>query len=366
MPQFDTDKPRPRVKAYGVILATVVSIASLLLLVVTQEPKKAVSSPAPAKAAIVPQIADAKSEAEIIFRGKSFSDLQRKMLLPYAGEILSIEAKEGQAVSQDTVLIKYKLDRQSMMQVHQILFPSQVISLKNALFDLQINLDKLNKVSLPLKKMALEKSEQELSDIKALHSKGLADAETVTNKEREAESSRKQVLEVHKSIKQVEDGLKKTEEDLKFTEEKQKRDLDLLEYQTKRSYSDTTDLPLDVAFLTAPISGQIIWLSPELRLNSELPSGAPAITVATTHPMIVRCKVHELDLVKLKTGDRGSVTFDALPEKRFPCRVSRIPWVSRNPALESPADYEIECLLDNMEGRIKDGLTCNVRISVTQ
>ncbi len=365
MPQFDTDKPRPRVKAYGVLLATVVAIASLVLLVVTQEPKKAVSSPAPAKAAIVPQIADAKSEAEIIFRGKSFSDLQRKILLPYGGEILSIEAKEGQVISQDAVLIKYKLDRQSMMQVHQILFPSQVISLRSARFEQQVNLDKLNKVSLPLKKIALEKAEQELSDIKALNSKGLADSETVTNKEREAESARKQVLEVQKTIKQVEDSLRKTEEDLQFTEDKQKRDLDLLEYQTKRTYLNS-DLPLDIAFVTAPINGQVIWLSPELRINSELPTGSPAITVATTHPMVVRCKVHELDLVKLKTGDRGSVTFDALPERRFPCKVSRIPWVSRNPALESPADYEIECLLDNMEGRIKDGLTCNVRISVTQ
>ena len=365
MPQFDTDKPKPRAKAYGVLLASIVAVASLVLLVVTQEPKKAVSSPVPAKAAIVPQIADAKSEAEIIFRGKSFSDLQRRIVLPYGGEIISIDVKEGQPVAQDAVLVKYKLDRQSMMQVHQILFPSQVISLKNALYDQQINLEKLVKVSLPVKQMALERSEQELADIRSLQSKGLAEAEGVTNKERETDSSRKQVLDVQKTIKQAEDGIRKTEEDLKFMENKQKRDLDLLEYQTKRVYNNS-DLPLDVAFISAPINGQVIWLSPDLRVNSELNAGSPVLTVATTHPMIVRCKVHELDLVKLKTGDRGSVTFDAIPEKRFPCKVSRIPWVSRNPALESPADYEIECLLDNMEGRIKDGLTCNVKISVTQ
>lgn len=365
MPLFDTDRPRPRVKAYGVVLACFVAVASLVLLVVTQEPKKAVSSPAPAKAAIVPQIADAKSEAEIIFRGKSFSDLQRRIVLPYGGEILSIDAKEGQGVNQDAVLIKYRLDRQSMMQVHQILFPAQVISLRNALADQKINLDKLNKVSLPLKKLAQEKAEQEFGDIKALNAKGLADLEAVTNKEREVESARKQVLEVRESIKQVENSIHKTEEDLKFYEEKQKRDLDLLEYQTKRTYKNS-DLPIDIAFIAAPINGQVIWLSPELRVNSELAAGVPVITVATTNPMVVRCKVHELDLVKLKAGDRGSVTFDAIPEKRFPCKVSRIPWVSRNPALESPADYEIECLLDNMEGRIKDGLTCNVKISVTQ
>lgn len=365
MPRFDTDKPRPRVKAYGVLLACFVAVASLALLVVTQEPKKAVSSPVPAKAAIVPQIADAKSEAEIIFRGKSFSDLQRRLALPYGGEILNIDAKEGQQVNQDGVLIRYKLDRQAMMQVHQILFPADVLKLRNALYDQQINLDKLNKVSFELKKMALEKAEHEFEDIKTLGAKGMADQETLVNKEREVESARKQLLEVRETIKQAEDGIRKTEEDLKFVEDKQKRDLDLLEYQTKRSYSKSQD-PLDIAFIAAPINGQVIWLSPELRINSELPAGSPVLTVATTHPMLVRCKVHELDLVKLKTGDRGSVTFDAIPEKKFPCKVNRIPWVSRNPALESPADYEIECLLDNMEGRIKDGLTCNVKISVTQ
>jgi hypothetical protein len=60
------------------------------------------------------------------------------------------------------------------------------------------------------------------------------------------------------------------------------------------------------------------------------------------------------------------VIFDAIPDKKYPCKVSRIPWVSRNPALEVPADYEIECLLENGDGKIKDGLTCNVRVSVTQ
>ena len=82
--------------------------------------------------------------------------------------------------------------------------------------------------------------------------------------------------------------------------------------------------------------------------------------------MVVRCKVHELDLVRLKTGDRGTVTFDAMPAKKIACKITRIPWVSRNPALDVPADYEIECLLENPDESIKDGLTCNVKIHVAR
>ena len=50
----------------------------------------------------------------------------------------------------------------------------------------------------------------------------------------------------------------RTRGDLKFFEDKYKRDLDLLEYQTRRSYQDS-DIPNDIAFLKAPISGQVFW-----------------------------------------------------------------------------------------------------------
>ena len=85
MLEYDTDKPRSRKKAFGVLLATGVAIVSVALLVITHKPDKAVSSPTPAKAAIVPQIADAKSEAEILFRGKSYPLVKRNILMPYKG-----------------------------------------------------------------------------------------------------------------------------------------------------------------------------------------------------------------------------------------------------------------------------------------
>ncbi|MHB8205153.1 MAG: HlyD family secretion protein, partial [Desulfomonilaceae bacterium] len=201
--------------------------------------------------------------------------------------------------------------------------------------------------------------------IRNLQTKNLAEQEAVKNAERRLETNQKQLWESKESLKQADEGLSRTREDLKFSEDKQKRDLDLLEYQTRRSYKDSS-IPNDIAFLKAPITGQVLWLSPDLRVNAEHAAGFPAITIAPTNPMVVRCKVHELDLVKLKMGDRGTVIFDAIPDKKYACKVSRIPWISRNPALEVPADYEIECLLENGDGKIKDGLTCNVKVSVAQ
>lgn len=340
-------------------------MVSLALLLLTHEPKKAESSPPPVKAAIVPQIADAKSEAEITFRGKSFSVFQRKLVMPYGGEILSIEVKEGQPVNENDVLVKYRLDRQAMIQVVEILYPAKVQDLKQAVYEQKTTRDKIRDVKLKIDEMNLEKAKQDLADVRQLWDKKLVEQQALRNAERKYETANKNLLATRNSLKQAEESLTKTREDLKFFEDKYKRDLDLLEYQTRRSYKDS-DIPNNIAFLKAPITGQALWLAPELRVNSELAAGFPTVTIAPTNPMVVRCKVHELDLVKLKMGDRGTVIFDAIPDKKYVCKVSRIPWVSRNPALEVPADYEIECLLENGDGKIKDGLTCNVRVSVAQ
>ncbi|MGO9116134.1 MAG: HlyD family secretion protein [Desulfomonilaceae bacterium] len=365
MQDSHTDKPWRRAKIFGAVVSVIAGMVILALVAITHEPKSAMSSPGPAKAAIVPQIADTKSETELLLRGKSFAPLQRKISMPFTGEILSISTKEGDAVNKDDVLATYKLDRMGMMEVHQTLYAEQVLNLKKAVHNQQIETDRFNKVHLPVKKLDLERVEKELSDLRDLRSKDLASADSITNKERQLESAKKGVLDVTEALKEAEANLAKSVEDLRFYEQKQKRDLDLLEWRTNRSYANS-DVPLDKAFLKAPISGQLIWMAPEIRIDAEVPRGFPVMTVAVMTPMVVRCKAHELELIKLKTGDRGSVNFDAIPEKTYPCKISRIPGISRNPALEVPADYEIECVLENPDSQIKDGLSCNVRMSITQ
>lgn len=366
MPPFDTDKPRRWTKAYGVLLAGLVAIGSLILVAVTQDPKNAVSSPGPAKAAIVPQIANAKSEAEILFRGKSFTVLHRGVRLPFSGEILKIHVREGQAVEEDETLVTYRIDRENMKRIHALLYPANVQNLKDGIYGQEIALFKLKNVALRVKELNLQTVRKQYEDIKQLEAKNLAPPEAVKIKERELEVAQKEIVDLKESIKQTEATLAKTKKDLKFQEGNRKRELDLLEWQAKRSYTKDTKNPLDIAYLKSPIAGQVMWLHPELRVKAEPPRGFEAVRVAPMDSMVVRCKVHELDLVKLKTGDRGTVIFDAIPEKQYPCHINRIPWVSRNPSLEVPADYEIECLLQNPDVRIKAGMTCNVKVSIKQ
>jgi len=366
MPELDIDKPRRRTKAYGVLLASLVAVGSLVLVAITQEPKSAVSSPGPAKAAIVPQIADSKSEAEVVFRGKSFSVMQRNVVLPFSGEITKIHVRVGDTVEKDAKLVTYKLDRQSMMSLQASLYPEAVLRLKAGVYDQRINLKKLKTVGLPVKELELEKAQKDYNDLRTLESKRLAAPDAVANSLRVVKATKKAVLEIQESIDQAESALEKLTKDLEFYEDKQKRDLDLLEWQTNRTYEKDSKLPQDVAYLVAPIAGKIIWLNADLRVEAEISRGFRAVLMALTNPMVVRCKVHELDLVKLKMGAKGTVKFDAIPQKTYHCKVSRIPWVSRNPSLEVPADYEIEASLEDADGRIMDGLTCNVNVNVRQ
>jgi multidrug resistance efflux pump len=363
MPLLSTEKWPRLSKMFGMVLAGLVAVVSIVIAAAIQEPKRAESSPAPVKAAIVPQIADAKSEAEIHLRGKSFSMLTRKVALPFAGTIESIEVKEGQMVEEGGVLASYKLEREPLNTVHQILYGAEVINLKKGLYDLEMQQKKIKDVEIPLQNIKIEKADRNLRDTREIQAKGLASIEAVKDKERELETAQKE-LEAHNNLRKInEDSIRKTKEDLRFATNKQNRDVDLLEWQTKRPYSDS-QLPLDTAYLKAPISGQVTYINPEFKINSLLGGGFPAFTIAPPDPTIIKCKVHELDLVKLRIGDRGTVTFDAVPDKKYPCKISRIPWVSRNPALEVPADYEVECLVEHGESKMRDGLTCNVKVNI--
>ncbi len=237
--------------------------------------------------------------------------------------------------------------------------------MKKSLADQALLLEKQVEVFMPQRKIELKRAEKDVSDAKELFAKGLTAKAALDYREEQLQIAKKGILETEDTIKQVELSITRGKEDVRFYESRQKREVELLEWQAQRSYSDTS-VPLDIAYLKAPISGQVIWMQQEFQPRAELPAGFQAITVAPMDSMVVRCKVHELDLVKLQVGDKGTVTFDAIPEKKYQCKISRIPWVSRNPALEVPADYDIECVLEDVDAKLKDGLTCNVKVTVRQ
>ncbi|MEW6350911.1 MAG: biotin/lipoyl-binding protein [Thermodesulfobacteriota bacterium] len=358
------DTKRLKTKAFGVLLAGLVAIASLILVTVTHGPKKAVSSPSVARAAIMPEIQDSKSEAEILFRGKSFALIKRNVMSQLGGIIDKIDVREGQFVKAGQVLGSYTLDRESLNRVQQSMYPASVLSLKNSMSARSNTIEKIRESGLPVKKLQLERAENELKVMRELTAKGMGNANAVREREREVEAVKKQIWELKVNMEDAETDLKKTKHDLEEAERKHKADMGILEWQAERKFPEAS-VPLSKGFFKAPISGRIVWMSPLAREDHEFKAGFVFMMVAPMDSVVVRCKVHELDLVKLKPNDRGTVSFDAIPKTEFRCTVLRIPWTPQNPSLEVPADYDIECLIEDAEGRIKEGLTCNVKVSVS-
>lgn len=350
------------------MLAVFVAIASLALVAVTQEPKKAVSSPVPAKAAIVPQIADAKSELEIHLRGKSFSVFKRPIVMYLGGVVTNIHVTEGQNVQAGQILAEYELDPPSLAHVYNVVKSASVDNAKKGLSDTEMALKKLEEIALPVKQIGIDKVKRELANIKELREKDLAQDSAVKNLENQLQILEKEKSDLAKSIEQTKTSKKVAKENYDFAKGSYDNSLNLLEWQLNRTFRSTdSDQDLKKAYLKSPIDGCVIRINPELRIQAQVPNGFQAMVIAPVDAILVRCKVHELDLVKLKTGERATAIFDAITDKRFPCKIDRIPWTSRNPALEVPADYDIECILDeNPGGIIKDGMTCTVKVSVQQ
>lgn len=368
MPEFNTERPRRMARGLGVTLAVLVALSSLALVAITQEPKKAVSSPMPAKAAIVPQIADAKSELEIHLRGKSFSVFKRPIVMYLGGVVKDVKVTEGQSVKAGDILAEYELDPQSLAHVYNVVKTANVDNAKKALADAEMALKKLEEVALPIKQIALDKIKRELSNIKELRGKDLVQDSAVKNLENQLQVVEKEKADLEKNIEQTRAARKVAKENYDFALGTYTNSIALLEWQLNRPFGPKDqEKDLKQAFLKSPIDGVVLRINPEFRPQAQLPNGFQAMVIAPMDPLLVRCKVHELDLVKLKTGDRATVIFDAITDKKFSCRIDRIPFTSRNPALEVPADYDIECLLDeNPGGIIKDGMTCTVKVSVQE
>lgn len=355
------EKSRSRSKIQGIALATLVAVVATVLAMVTHAPKKAVSKTSPA-AAIVPQIADVKTDAEIIFRGKSFPAYQRDCRIYFNGEITEIRVKEGDEVKEGDILATYVLDRAARIQVRNVLYPSALQNLRESLLQNEVALKKLTDIDMKLQEQNLEHAVKQLNRFKELQEKGMASAEAVDNADRVVFRSRKLIAGLKDNIETRRSSLAKMRKDLEFQEGRRKLDLDLLEWQAQRSFADES-IPTEMAYLKAPISGRIIWMHPDFAVHAELNRGFVAMKVAPVDGMVVRCKAHELELVRLREGDRGTITFDAIPDKEYPAKVSRIPWISRNATLEVPADYTVEFIVMNPDQRLKGGMTCSARVS---
>lgn len=262
---------------------------------------------------------------DLTFTGKLMCSLKRPVILPFPGEILSLEVSPGQQVKNGEVLARYRLNPEALQGLHRRLSPPQ-------LMDLQIKLAEVEKGLTTLR--GKEKALRELAR------QNLAAPQTLAQLEQDIKALARQQAALQERLGQ----------ERQFSREDQA----LLRQQLGVPLPSGR-VPEEGALL-APLDGYVVWMHPDLRPGVELKGGTPVIMVGVMDPMLLKARVYEIEALKLKMGDPAEITIESLPGRQFQARVSRLPWAPTVLSLEHPTYYEVEFQVPNPDLVLKEGL----------
>jgi len=109
--------------------------------------------------------------------------------------------------------------------------------------------------------------------------------------------------------------------------------------------------------ITAPANGKVLTKFAEVN---ELVNPGTAVFLFASHEAsrVVKVGLVDKEIIKLHSGDSATVQFDALPDRQFVARISRM---DQAPDPVS-ATYEVEVVVDNMPVNVLDGFFAEVNI----
>ncbi len=268
-------------------------------------------------------------EAEIIFSGKVFCSLKRRIDLPFKGVITSLKVHSGQKVKAGEVLATYRLAPESMLAIRQRLSPPQ-------LSEAEVKLAEAERSLVPL-----VNKQRELTHLAA---KKLAPPQSLSEINRQVELLQREKTAVQDRLHQ--------------DRQLARQDREVLSTLLGTAVNPG-QVPREVA-LRAPISGYVIWVNPEVQAGAELPPLPAAFQVGVMDPMLLRGQAFEIEALQIKVGDQAEVILDSLPGRKFQGTVSRISWSSTTTSLEQPSYYEVELKVPNPDLALKEGLKARI------
>ena len=268
------------------------------------------------------------SDSDIIFTGKLTCSLKRRVDIPFKGFITSLRVSSGQRVAAGDILATYQLAPEARLAISQRLSPPQ-------LADMEVKLAETERSMVPL-----ANKERELSQ---LVPKKLAPAQSL--------------VEAKKQLSLVQNEKTALQNRLQTDRQLAHQDQEVLN-NLLGSAIKSGKVPREVA-LKAPISGYVIWVNPEMRVNAELTPN-PVFQVGVMDPMLLRAQAFEIEALQIKIGDQAEVTLDSLPGRKFQGRVSRVSWSATTTGVDQPSYYEVELQIPNPDLLLKEGLKARI------
>lgn len=102
-------------------------------------------------------------------------------------------------------------------------------------------------------------------------------------------------------------------------------------------------------------------ISDTWQVGDEVKAGQIVGTINNAAGMVVTVPIDEVDIAKIKLGQKADITFDALPDQTYTGSVSDIS--DQGVVSNSAATFDVKVALDKTDG-VKTGMTANVEILV--
>lgn len=141
-----------------------------------------------------------------------------------------------------------------------------------------------------------------------------------------------------------------------------------LNYEGAKSNLESIEEDLKKTEIYSPISGVVISAEKkEGEAISGTNSAAQAttiMTVADLNQMVVEVKINEVDIGKLKLGQKAKIVLDAFPEKEFNGEVISI--APSSETTDGIVTYLVKVKVDQPQDYLKPGMSAEVEIKVVE
>ena len=256
-----------------------------------------------------------------------------------AGTVIARLDQTDQRIARDRAKVAVELARKELERIRQGQNPANLRALENAVETARLNL-----------KNARDSYER----IRELHEQGYASDQELDNAKHQ--------------LSLTEEQLKKAEEDLRQAQSFDLRQAErLAELRLKDALLalDQAERQLGKSTVIAPISGTILkkFVSEGDTVQSSLSSfteGTTIVTMADLTAIQVRADVDEVDIGRVKPGQRVEVSSDAYPGEVFPGKVKRVLPQGKN--IQGLVSFEVIIELENPELKLMPGMTVDCDI----
>jgi HlyD family secretion protein len=126
---------------------------------------------------------------------------------------------------------------------------------------------------------------------------------------------------------------------------------------------------LNALTLRAPKKGMVvlqkIWSENgfnKVKIGDTPHRGMELVSIPDLSVMVVKTKINEVDITRVKVGQKSVITLDAIPGPNFYGKLTNISTLARNEQGKDMKVFDAEITFDNSDNRLKPGMTAQCKI----